>query len=84
MVREVKEEANSYMERFSLCIFGVIQIHVGDSSRPVDPPKHEKRTIRKLQRICSQIEECGIIGSTTPHQARGKFYIHGHSSLSVL
>ena len=47
MVREAKR-ANSYMERFSLGIFGVIQIYVGDNPRSVDPLEHEEGTKRKL------------------------------------
>ena len=48
MVREAKKEANSYMEISSPDIFEAIQIHVGDSPRPVDPLKHKKGTRRRL------------------------------------
>ena len=84
MVNETKEISNSYMERSSPGIFGAIQIHVGDSPRPNDPPVHEEKTVRKLQRICNQMEECDINGPTTPHQSRRKFHVRGHSTLSIL
>ena len=53
MVREAKEGANSYMERFGPNIFGEIQIHVGDNPKTFDPPKHDERIRGQLQRICS-------------------------------
>ena len=84
MVYEVEERPNSYMERFSSGIFGVIQIHVGDSPRPINLSEYEKEIGGKLQRICNQMEECGINGLTTPHQSRGKFHVRGHSTLSIL
>ena len=67
MVHKAKKGANSYMERSGPGIFGVIQIHVRDSLRSVDPLKYEEEPRGKLQRICSQVEECGIVGPTTPH-----------------
>ena len=84
MVREAKERANSYMKRSSPGIFGMIQMYVGDSPGSVDPLEYEKGTRGKLQRICSHVEECGIVGSTTPHQLRGKFHVRGHSAFSIL
>ena len=72
------------MERSSPGIFGAIQIHAGDSPRPNDPPVHEEETRWRLQRVCYQMEECGINGPTTPHQSRRKFHVCGHSTLPVL
>ena len=43
MVHETEEESNSYMERPRQSIFGAIQIHVGDSPRPFDLSRYEKR-----------------------------------------
>ena len=84
MIYEAEERPNSYMERFSSDIFEAIQIHIEDSLRPFNPSKYEKGTRGKLQRICNQMEEYGIVGSTTPHQSRGKFHVRGHSTLSIL
>ena len=64
MVSRTKEESNSYMERSSPGIFGVIQIHARDSLRPNDLSVHEERTRRRLQRVCCQMEECGINSPT--------------------
>ena len=72
------------MERSSLDIFGAIQIHAGDSPRPNDPSVHEEEARRRLQRVCCQIEECGINGPTIPHQSKRKFHVRGHSTLPVL
>ena len=84
MVYETKERSNSYMERPRQSIFEEIQIHVGNSLGQNDPLVHEEENRGKLQRICSQVEECGINGLTTPHQSRKKFHVHGHSALSIL
>ena len=84
MVYETEEIPDSYLERSSLVIFGMIQIHVGDSLRSINLLEHEEGTRRKLQRICSQMEECDIVGLTTHHQLRGKSYIRGHFALFVL
>ena len=72
------------MERPCQSIFGEIQIHVGNSSKPIDPPVHKEETRGKLQRICNQVEECGINGPTTHHQSWRKFHVRGHSALSIL
>ena len=65
MVYKTEERPNSYMERSSPGIFGTIQIHIGDSPRSIDPSEYEKGTRLRLQRVCCQMEECGINGSTT-------------------
>ena len=67
MVYKTKERSNSYTERSSPGIFGAIQISVGNSLGPNDLPVHEEETRGKLQRVCCQVEECGINGPTTPH-----------------
>ena len=67
MVHETEEGSNSYVERSSLGIFEEIQIHAGDSLKPNDPLVHEEKTRGKLQRVCCQVEKCGINGPTTPH-----------------
>ena len=84
MVHEIGEGLNSYMERPCQSIFGEIQIHVENNLGPVDLLVHEEETKGKLQRICNQVEECGINGLTTLHQSRRKFYVRGHSTHSVL
>ena len=72
------------MERPRQSIFGEIQIHVGNNLGPINPPMHKEETRGKLQRICNQVEECGINGLTTPHQSRRKFHVRGHSTFSIL
>ena len=67
MVHETEERSNSYMERSSPGIVGAIQIHAGDSPRSNDPLVHEEETRQRLQRVCYQMEECGINGPTIPH-----------------
>ena len=84
MVHGTEEGSNSYIERSSPGIFGAIQIHAGDNPIPPDPSKHEEETRGELQRVCCQMEECGINGLTIPHQSRRKFHVRGHSTLSVL
>ena len=69
------------MERSSPGIFRAIQISVGNSPRPNDPSVYEKEIRGKLQKVCCQVEECGINGPTTPHQSRRKFHVRGHFTL---
>ena len=68
------------MERPRQSIFGEIQIHVGNSPGPIDSPVHKKEIRGKLQRICNQVEECGINGPTTLHQSKRKFHVRGYSA----
>ena len=48
MVYETEKRSNLYMERSSPGIFGVIQIHVGDSLGLVNPSEHKEKTRGRL------------------------------------
>ena len=54
------------MERFSLGIFGTIQIHVGGSLGPFDLLKYEKRPDEEYKEYAID-ENCSINSQTTPH-----------------